>query len=84
MKPDKDLSKLVANNYELDFWIKGDAPVKFQIRFLDTKSATTGDHPWRMSYDIDQLKVTWNGTWQHLKIPLKSFKETGLRDKCMV
>lgn len=80
-KPDKDFSKLVANNYELDFWVKGDTPgTKFQIRFVDSKSTVAGDHPWRISYDIDQTKVTWNGTWQHLKIPLKSFTETGSWD----
>ena len=76
--PDKDLSKLVANNYEFDFWIMGDSPgTKFEIRFIDSKSIAAGDHPWRMSYTIDQTKVNWNGTWQHLKIPLKNFKETG-------
>ncbi len=80
-KPDKDFSQLVTNNYELDFWVKGDTPgTKFQIRFVDSKSTVSGDHPWRMSYDIDQTKVTWNGTWQHLKIPLKSFTETGSWD----
>jgi len=80
-KPDKDFSKLVTNNYELDFWVKGDSPgTKFQVRFVDSKSAVAGDHPWRISYDIDQTKVTWNGTWQHLKIPLKSFTETGSWD----
>ena len=80
-KPDKDFSKLVTRNYELDFWIKGDSPgTKFQIRFVDSKSAVAGDHPWRISCDIDQSKVSWNGTWQHLKIPLASFKETGSWD----
>jgi endoglucanase len=80
-KPDKDFSQLFAGNYELDFWVKGDTPgTKFQIRFVDSKSTFTGDHPWRISYDIDQTKVTWNGTWQQLKIPLKSFRETGSWD----
>jgi endoglucanase len=79
--PDKDLSKLVANNYELDFWVKGDSPTtKFEIRFVDSKSTVAGDHPWRISYTIDPSKVTWNGTWQNVKIPLKSFKETGSWD----
>jgi len=80
-KPDKDLSQLAAANYELDLWVKGDTPgTKFQIRFLDTKTTTAGDHPWRMCYDIDQTKVTWDGVWHHLKIPLKSFFETGAWD----
>lgn len=80
-KPTKDLSKLVDKDYTLDFWVKGDSPnIKFQIRFLDTKSTVAGDHPWRISYTIDQTKATWNGTWQHVVIPLKSFKETGSWD----
>lgn len=80
-RPVKDLSLLVANNYELDLWIKGDTPgTKFQIRFIDTKTSDPADHPWRNSYDIDGTKVTWNNSWQHLKIPLKSFRETGSWD----
>lgn len=80
-KPDKDLSQLVEANYEFDFWVKGDTPgTKFQIRFLDSKTTDAADHPWRICYDIDQTKVTWDGTWQHLRIPLKSFFETGAWD----
>lgn len=81
LKPDKDLSRMVTNNYELDFWVRGDTPgTKFEVRFVDSKSAVAGDHPWRISTPIDQTKVTWNGTWQHVKIPLKNFKETGSWD----
>lgn len=47
---------------------------------MDTKSQVAGDHPWRIAYTIDGTKVSWNGTWQHVKIPLKSFKETGSWD----
>lgn len=79
--PNKDLSQLVANNYELEFWIKGDSPsTRFEIRFVDTKSEVAGDHPWRIAYTIDGTKVKWDGTWQHVKIPLKSFRETGSWD----
>ena len=81
MKPDKDLSQLVEANYDLDFWIRGNSPAtKFEIRFVDSKSTEVGDHPWRMSYTIDATKVTLNGEWQHLKIPLKNFRETGSWD----
>ena len=81
LKPNKDLSHMVTNNYELDFWVRGDTPgTRFEIRFVDTKTAVAGDHPWRISYTFDQSKVTWDGTWQHVKIPLKSFKETGSWD----
>lgn len=80
-QPNKNLAWLKTKNYELDFWVKGDTPgTRFQIRFVDSKTADPTDHPWRMSYDIDQTKVTWDGTWQHLKIPLNSFKETGSWD----
>lgn len=80
-QPNKNLAWLKTKNYELDFWVKGDTPgTKFQIRFVDSKTADPADHPWRMSYDIDQTKTTWDGTWQHLKIPLSSFKETGSWD----
>lgn len=80
-QPVKDLSLLVANNYELDFWVKGDTPgTKFQVRFVDSKTTDPTDHPWRNSYDIDASKVNWNGTWQLVKIPLKSFRETGSWD----
>jgi len=83
-KPDRDLSLLVANNYELDFWVRGDTPgTKFQIRFLDTRTSAVGDHPWRTCYDIDQTKVAWDGEWHHLRIPLKSFTETGAWDNNM-
>ena len=79
--PNKDLSKLVTNNYELDFWVRGDSPgTRFEIRFIDTKTEVAGDHPWRIAYTIDGTKVKWDGTWQHVKIPLKSFKETGSWD----
>ncbi len=80
-RPAKDLSLLMANNYVLDFWIKGDTPgTKFQVRFVDTKTSDPNDHPWRNSFDIDASKVNWNGTWQHIQIPLKSFAETGSWD----
>lgn len=80
-KPNKDLSLMVTNNYELDFWVRGDTPgTRFEIRFVDSKSTVEGDHPWRISYPMDQTKVTWDGTWQHMKIPLKSFRETGSWD----
>ena len=77
-QPVKDLEWLKTKNYEFDFWVKGDTPgTKFQVRFVDTKTSDPDDHPWRMSYDIDASKVTWDGTWQHLRIPLKNFRETG-------
>lgn len=79
--PNKDLSRVLERNYELDFWVKGNTPgTRFEIRFVDTKSAVAGDHPWRIATTIDQSKVTWDDTWQHVRIPLKNFRETGSWD----
>jgi len=78
--PNKDLSYLKSNSYNLDFWIKGDnSNIKFDIRFVDTKLDST-DHPWRMRYTIDRFKVSFNNEWQHVQIPLKSFYEHGSWD----
>jgi endoglucanase len=78
--PDRDLSYLKNNSYDLDMWVKGDnANIKFDIRFVDTKTDST-DHPWRMRYTIDKSKVNFNNEWQHLQIPLNSFSEYGSWD----
>ena len=78
--PIKDLSYLAANNFYLGFWVKSDNPfVKFDIRFVDTKENET-DHPWRMSYTLDNSKNALDGNWNFVKIPLSSFTETGSWD----
>jgi len=78
--PNKNLSYLKSNSYNLDFWIKGDnSNIKFDIRFVDTK-LDSAEHPWRMRYTIDRFKVSFNNEWQHLQIPLKSFYEHGSWD----
>jgi endoglucanase len=80
-KPDKDLSYLVDNDYAIDFWVRGyNSFVKFDIRFLDTKTGEPDDHPWRMKYTIDNSVAVWDGTWQYMHIPLKSFSEGGSWD----
>ena len=83
-KPDKDLSKLVANNYAIDFFVRGNvAGTKFDIRFMDTKTTLAGDHPWRMRYTIDDAVCAWDKRWHHVRIPLKSFTEHGSWDNDM-
>ncbi len=78
--PIKDLSFLNQNDYVVSFWIKGNNPSsRFQIRFLDTKESDI-DHAWRMSYDIDNKVLNFNGEWQYMEIPFSSFKETGSWD----
>ena len=80
-RPVKDLSELVRNGYAVDFWVRGDSPeARFDLRFVDTKTADPDDHPWRMRMPIDQKWVVWDGQWKHLQIPLKSFTEHGSWD----
>ena len=80
-KPIKDLSLLVDKGYAIDFWVRGDSPgAKFDIRFIDTKTADPNDHPWRMRMTIDETMATWNADWNHLQIPLKNFTEHGSWD----
>ncbi len=80
-KPIKDLSRLVKNGYAIDFWLRGDSPgAKFDIRFIDTKTADPKDHPWRMRMTIDEARVRWDGAWHHLQLPLKNFSEHGSWD----
>jgi endoglucanase len=79
--PDKDLSKLVANNYALDFMVRGDlSGIKFDVRFTDTKTTEPGDHPWRMHSVIDGSIASWDRKWHHVRIPLSSFTEQGSWD----
>ena len=78
-KPIKDLSRLVSENYNIDLYIKGDAAVPLDIRFIDTKENAL-DHPWRMRYTLNASNVSYNGTWQHINIPLKDFTEQGSWD----
>jgi endoglucanase len=79
--PDKDLSRLVSENYALDFMIRGSEPgIKFEIRFKDTKTSEPGDHPWRMGTTIDEADAAWDRKWHHIHIPLSSFVERGSWD----
>ena len=79
--PDKDLSRLVSENYAIDFMVRGNEPgIKFEIRFRDTKTADPGDHPWRMGTTIDQAYAEGDRKWHHVRIPLTSFTERGAWD----
>ncbi len=80
-KPDKDMSRLVSEGYALDMIVRsGIAGLKFDIRFLDTKTEAPDDHPWRMKYTIDDQMVTPDSKWHHLFIPLSDFTEGGAWD----
>lgn len=77
----KDLSKLVAANYMLDFWVKGDTPsANVVLRFLDTKTSDPADHPWRRDYTVNTSVVPFDGKWHHVQIPLKNFRDAGAWD----
>lgn len=75
--PDRDFSQLLTDGFALEFDVLGStANTSFQVRFEDTDTGAN-DRPWRMSYTIDQNLVNWNGEWQHVRIPLNQFFETG-------
>jgi len=79
-KPFKDLSKLAAGGYAVDFMVRGNKPdIKFDIRFVDTKTDEQ-DHPWRMGITIDGTVAEWDRKWHHVHIPLSDLYEKGSWD----
>jgi len=82
-RPDKDLTLLVENEYELAFDLLGVNPGSFDVRFLDTKTQEEGDRPWRMNYRIDATNAFWDGEWEEVIIPLSDFWEMGSWDEEM-
>lgn len=82
-RPDKDLSLLVDNDYELAFDVRGINSGSFDVRFLDTKTQEEGDHPWRMNISSGSLDITFDGEWQEVIIPLSDFTEMGSWDENM-
>lgn len=79
--PIKDLSTQVNNGFAIELWIRCNSPnAKLDIRFVDTKTFDPDDHPWRMRYTIDRNVAEWNGEWNHLRIPLRTFSEHGSWD----
>ena len=78
--PNKDLSILENEGYVFECKIKGNLPnTSFDIRFVDSKSGTD-DHPWRMGFKINQLKIGLTNEWQTLRVSLKDFYEFGSYD----
>ncbi|HEY3369360.1 MAG TPA: cellulase family glycosylhydrolase [Prolixibacteraceae bacterium] len=77
----KDLSKLAAANYTIDFWLKADAPgSNVVLRFIDTKTADSKDHPWRKDYTINSALAPFDGQWHFVQIQLKKFIDAGSWD----
>ena len=76
--PIHDLTLLEENDYLLDMWIRCSTQnVKIDVRLEDTDTDDPDDHPWRMRFTVDKSVVNWDGTWQHLQIPLTDFTEHG-------
>jgi endoglucanase len=79
--PDKDLSQLKDENYALDFMLKGNSQqTSFDVRFIDTKTISVEDHPWRMRFTVNSGSVPFDEHWHHLYIPLYLFTEQGSWD----
>ncbi len=77
--PYKDLSKLVADNFALDFMVRGDSSgsgASFDLIFTDVTDQP-GSLPWRMAYTINESIAKWDKHWHHVHIPLKIFTEQG-------
>ena len=79
--PNKDLSLLVSEGYELIMYTRGLEAFSFDIRFIDTKTIVDGDRPWRMNVRIASNDLQWNGEWEEIRIPLSSFTEMGSWDE---
>lgn len=78
--PDKDFSYLVDNNYELSFYVKGDAAEsQIDLRFIDTKIDST-DHPWRRTITLNEHIVKYDNEWKKIGIPLSEFRDVGSWD----
>jgi len=81
LAPVKDLSYLADMGYTVNLNVKSFyKKLRFDIRFLDTKTDDPNDHPWRKRFIIDSTVCAWDGKWHQLQIPLSSFREHGAWD----
>lgn len=79
--PDKDMSKLVSENYAVSLIVRGNKPgTKIDLRFIDSKTSDPGDHPWRMNYTLDEAIMPLDGRWHKIFIPLSDFVDQGSWD----
>jgi endoglucanase len=78
--PNRDFSFLKADNYFLEFWLKGNDPSSiFDVRFIDSKTGAE-DHPWRIIRTIDKNIVPFDNQWHYVKLPFSTFTEAGSMD----
>ncbi|NTW23540.1 MAG: cellulase family glycosylhydrolase [Lentimicrobium sp.] len=79
--PERDLSQLVETGFALDLMVRGNVEgIRFDIRFLDTKTEDPSDHPWRIRTTLNDNYPGWDKRWHHLHIPLSEFTEQGSWD----
>lgn len=78
LAPDRDLTRLVAEGYALDFMVRGYNPeISFDVRFLDSKTDDPEDLPWRIGTRVNASVVDFDSCWHHLHIPLDELNESG-------
>jgi endoglucanase len=77
-RPNRDLTNLVARNYALDFFVRGDTHgTSFDVRFIDSNTDDPADHPWRSAAVVDESRAIWDNKWHQVHIPLVDFGEQG-------
>ncbi len=80
-KLNKDLSKLVAAKYNLEFWGRCETPqTEITLRFLDTRTTDPKDHPWRMDYKVTPAQIPADGKWHKVVVPIRNFRDAGTWD----
>lgn len=80
-KTARDFSRLVEEGYALDLMVRGNSTqTTFDVRFIDTKTGSAEDHPWRTRITVDASLMDFNRQWQHVFIPLNQFTEQGSWD----
>ncbi|NQT27580.1 cellulase family glycosylhydrolase [candidate division KSB1 bacterium] len=75
-----DMEDLATGGYALYFMIRcDDDEADIQARFEDT-NMDLEDRPWRMSYQVDNSIVPFDGEWQHVSILLSAMLDQGAWD----
>jgi hypothetical protein len=67
-----DLSQLVSQGYALEFKVRADRAVSFDVRFMNPESANSP--PWRMKYTVN---ITSANQWQTIRVPLRNMEDQG-------
>jgi endoglucanase len=70
-----DFTALVEEGYCLEFMARANSSVMFDVRFLNTETASSP--PWRIRYTIDDKILPPDGRWHKIQIPLEDMREQG-------